>query len=429
MTKRQIIEADLTWTGSTFEPGVRIVIHGDRIERVGVEAPPTRRLESAALIPGFVNAHSHAFQRGLRGRGESFPDGAGSFWSWREAMYELVGSLDADGAYELSKAAFEEMLAAGITTVGEFHYLHHAPDRHDFSLDEVILRSASDAGIRIALLYAYYNTGDIGRPLDGAQRRFAVADPDEFWRRIDGLERLLDPSTQSLGAVVHSIRASTLDDLVSLHRESCARDMVFHMHVEEQQREIDACIDAYGARPMQLLCDRLAIDDRFTAVHCTHTDPGDLARFARAGANVCICPLTEANLADGVADIPSVRAAGGALCIGTDSNARISFTEELRWLEYVQRLSRQRRGVVVDEAGSVARALMEIGAAGGARALGVDAGAIQPGGLADLAAVDLNHPSLRGFDPDSLLDSLLLGGADSAIDEVCVGGRWRRPVR
>ena len=428
----QILRADLSFTGERFEAGVDVRI--DDSGRI-VEVAPTRAAElgsaqvqtlpGRALLPGFVNAHSHAFQRGLRGRGETFPSEAGSFWTWREAMYSLVGQLDRDTIYQLSYNAFREMLQAGITTVGEFHYVHHQGPGQDFALDDPVIEAASEAGIRLVLLQVFYKTGSVGKPLEGAQQRFATPSPDDFWRQVDHLAALLDPRTQSLGVVVHSVRAAGPEDLEAIHREALKRGMVFHIHVEEQRQEIEACRQAYGLRPMELLLERLEITSATTAVHCTHTASEDMARYLKAGGNVCICPLTEANLGDGIADLPGMLAGGaGQLSLGSDSNARISMFEEMRWLEYVQRLAREGRGICRDEAGEVGRTLLGIATRGGARSLGIPAGRLEAGHLADAFTIDLAAPALAGCDADSLLDALVFGAPDRVIDGVLVGGRW-----
>ncbi|MCA9311262.1 MAG: amidohydrolase family protein, partial [Phycisphaerales bacterium] len=297
---KTIFEADFTWTGDAFERGIRVVVEDGRITEVDTDIEGrVTRLSRRALLPGFVNAHSHAFQRGLRGRGETFPNHDGSFWSWREAMYDLVGEMTRERLYELSLLAFREMLEAGITTVGEFHYLHHPASEAGFAFDEVMLHAARDAGIRIVLLHAYYATGAIGQPLQGGQRRFACTSPAEYWDQIDHLQSLVDGDMQRLGVVAHSIRAAALEDIAALHAEAERRGLVFHMHIEEQVAEIEQAQQAYGRTPMGALFDTIAVNPRFTGVHCTHTAPDDMARFIAAGASVCICPLTEANLGDG----------------------------------------------------------------------------------------------------------------------------------
>ena len=243
------------------------------------------------------------------------PKGVGSFWSWRETMYELVESMDETTIYRLSRQAFAEMLAAGITTVGEFHYLHHDASGGGFAFDEVVLRAAADAGIRIVLLCTFYKTGGIGQPLKGSQSRFATHSLDEYWQQIDRLVAASRQGPASIGVAAHSIRAVPIDDLIALHDESTKRELVFHMHVEEQQSEIKGCEAALGHRPMALLNEHLAIDERFCAVHCTHTDPADMDAFLAADGNVCICPLTEANLGDGIPDLAGILTGRGHICL------------------------------------------------------------------------------------------------------------------
>ena len=429
MSRSQSLLAELTWFDGAFRPGIRVDVGDDgRIVAVGPvtsDARPTRRLAGRALLPGFVNAHSHAFQRGLRGRGEAVQSaGAGSFWSWREAMYSLVESLDPERLFELSLAAFAEMRRAGITTVGEFHYLHHPGPARDFAGDEAVIAAASDVGIRLVLLEAYYETGAIEQPLTGSQQRFMVANPAEYWAQMDRLAGRLR-ADQTLGAVAHSIRAAAPDTIAALWAEARRRDLVLHIHVEEQRREIEASVEAYGSRPMEIL---LAMGDLdgLTAVHCTHTEPRDLRRFFDAGGRACICPLTEGNLGDGIPALDATPSDHGRLCLGTDSNARISMLEEMRWLEYGQRLATERRGALPDEVGDVARRLLAVATDQGAASLGVASGRIEAGAWADLLAVDLAAPTLAGWDEESLLAALAFGTAEETIAATSVGGRWDR---
>ncbi|HEX7185476.1 MAG TPA: formimidoylglutamate deiminase [Thermoanaerobaculia bacterium] len=421
-----MIEADWTWTGEAFEPEVQIQAGEDgRITAVGrLGLAATLRLRDRALLPGFVSAHSHAFQRGLRGRGESFPAGAGSFWTWRQAMYGLVERLGPEEFQRLCVQTFREMRAAGITAVGEFHYFHHGPEAEDFAFDELVLRAAAEAGIRIALIEAYYRTGAIGQPLEGGQRRFGTPSTEVYWEQMDRLAAVLDPRRQTLAASVHSLRAAGLDDLRAVYDEARRRDLVFHIHVEEQRREIEDALTYYGKRPMTLLLETLGTATDITAVHCTHTDAEDMERFLAGGGTVCLCPLTEGNLGDGIAALPHIHQLGGAVCLGSDSNARISMLEEMRWLEYAQRLATESRGVLRDPAGQVARTLLKAATAGGADALGLDAGRIEPGRWADFAAIDLQARTLAGWEPDTLLDALVFGAGEEAIAATCVGGEW-----
>lgn len=427
MDRREIIEADLTWTGSRFERGVRVEVDRGVIGQVGRPAEnATIRLPGRALLPGMINAHSHAFQRGLRGLGETFPQGKGSFWTWREAMYALVESLDARRIHELSVQAFREMLAAGVTTVGEFHYVHHDASLGGFAFDEILLDAARVAGIRIALINTYYKTGGVGRPLAGGQLRFRTDSMPEFWSQMDRLAGKIDQRTQSLAAAAHSIRAVPIEEIQALHVESIRRGLPFHMHVEEQPQEIEDCIDAYGKPPMALFNERLAINPMLTAVHCTHTAAADMEEYLSRGGNVCINPLTEGNLGDGIPNLGRILKNGGNVALGSDSNNRLCWTEEMRWLEYGQRLSIQARGVWSDSEGFVGRKLLESATIAGARSLGVKAGRIAPGHAADFFTLDLQAPSLAGWSDQTLLDAFIFGCGNEAVADVCVAGAWRR---
>ena len=426
MTAPRVIQADLTWTGRRFEPGLQVVVdEGGRIEAVTTGRTPTDRHQRAALLPGFVNVHSHAFQRGLRGQGERFPAGVGDFWTWREAMYALVDRLDEPELFRLSRQAFEEMLEAGVTAVGEFHYMHHATGDTDYAFDRVVLDAAAAAGIRIVLLQTYYSTGGIGQPLGPAQRRFRSADVDAYWRQMDLLEPALDRRTQSLGVAPHSIRAASIEDIAALHVEARRRGLPFHMHVEEQRREVEECMATYGRPPMRVLTDILDIGGNLTAVHCTHTVAEDLKRFLQAGGTVCVNPLTEGNLGDGLPTLEPVEALADRLCLGTDSNARISLIEEMRWLEYGQRLRTEKRGALRSGEGEVAATLLGAATIGGARALGLPAGRIEAGHWADLAVIHLEHPSLAGCDAEHLAEALITGADNGVVLGTYVGGRWR----
>jgi len=428
----QILVADLTWTGKAFERHVQVEIDPEgRIAALtrGTDATPcsqpVTRLAGRALLPGFVNVHSHAFQRGLRGRGETFPAGAGNFWTWREAMYALVDRLEAPQLFALCLQAFREMRAAGITSLGEFHYVHHSQNGVDFAFDEIVLEAAAQVGLRLVLLNTYYKTGGIGQPLAGGQRRFLTPSPALYWEQMDRLSGLLRSPLQSLGAVVHSLRAASLEDLSAVHEEACRRGLLFHIHVEEQRKEIEDCLKAYGKTPLALINERLSISPAFTAIHCTHSAAQDMDRFGAAGGNVCLCPLTEANLGDGIADVTRMRAAGAGLCLGSDSNVRLSWLEEMRWLEFAQRLGTESRGVLRDGEGEVGRMAFRAATEGGARALGLDAGQIAPGFWADFVAIDLAAPALAGWTDETLLDALVFGAGSETIAATAVAGVWQ----
>jgi formiminoglutamate deiminase len=339
-------------------------------------------------------------------------------------MYALAASLDRDTLGQLCRRSFAEMRSAGITAVGEFHYLHHDGD-HDWAFDEVVLEAARDVGIRLVLLQACYSAGGIGRPLEPGQRRFDTVDLATYWRQWDRLARQLDPRTQSLGVVAHSVRAARLAEIKALHAEAVRRRLPFHIHVEEQRKEIEEAVAAYGRTPMRVLCEELQSADGITAVHCTHTSPEDMTVFLQGGGRVCVCPLTEANLGDGIPDLTAPHAAGGRLALGTDANTRISAIEEMRWLEYGQRLRAERRGALADPRGGVAASLLEAATSGGAAALGLGSGRIAPGEWADFVAVNLNAVPLAGEPSEGLLEAITFGGGNEVVAGTFVGGKWR----
>lgn len=398
----------LAWIDGDFQSGIEIEVRGDCIADVRVtDLPPTD--PSVALLPGFVNAHSHAFQRGLRGHGEVFTNPADDFWSWREAMYGLVETLTPETAYEHSLRAFQEMRAAGITSVGEFHYIHHSDAGLDCALDEAVLAAAATADIRIVLLYACYLTGGFGSPLAGAQSRFDGTDLSTWWKAFDRAQAACQGDMQTMGVVIHSLRAVPIDIAAELRAEAKRRNLVVHLHLEEQPAEIKDCQAAHGCTPMRLVLDRLDPGPDMTAVHCTHTDVAEMTEYAATGAHVCVCPLTEANLGDGIADVTGMRKAHASICLGTDSNARISMIEEMRLCEYGQRLRDGRRGACVDTDGRIDRPLIDMATRAGAAALGLNAGSITQGALADFNRIDLAAPELQAISPQHLAAAIITG--------------------
>ena len=381
-----------------------------RITAVGQGAAP---YDGDFALPALGNAHSHAFQRALAGHGEARA-GDDSFWSWREAMYALANRLDADAMYSVTRLAYSEMLAAGFTAVAEFHYLHHAKDgARGTEMADAVVQAARDTGIRLRLLPVYYHSGGFDRPAGDAQRRFTHATVDEFLKLVDSIDH------PDLGLAVHSLRAVPLAHLKELAAQDAA---LFHIHVSEQQAEVEQCIAAHGKRPITLLADTVELDARWTLVHATHADTAERARILASGACVALCPLTEAYLGDGLFAAAEFHAQGGLLAIGTDSNARIDAIDELRWLEYGQRLRDQRRARLADESG-IGVPLWQAAAAGGAHATGFAVGRIEVGFFADLVALDATGSPWAGVEPARWPDAWLTGGSRHDIARVYVGGK------
>jgi formimidoylglutamate deiminase len=392
------------------------------------------RLRDCALMPGFVNAHSHAFQRLLRGRTHwrtsevADPD----FWSWRELMYACALSLTPDEIFAVSRFCFLEMLRAGYTTVGEFHYLQRDQNGEAYAnaneLAERVIAAAREVGIRISLLNVCYAEGGVGRPLLPEQRRFATPDLDTY---LLDTERLVvryakDPLV-TVGTAPHSVRAVAREWLLRIRDFAAGLGLPLHMHVSEQPAEVEACVAKYGKRPVELLADDEVLSPRFTGVHCTHVLEHEINLLADARATVCACPTTERDLGDGIMPAREMVRAGVPIAIGTDSQTIIAPLEEIRALEYHERLRSLRR-VALTRPGSdgrheVAPVLIASGTSAGARSLGIDAGAIRAGALADLVAIDIRHISLLGVPAPDLAAALALSGSPDVVRDVWVAGK------
>ncbi len=406
-----VYHPELVWIDGGFCPGKSITVEEGVITHIG-EGDGS---DKGAFLPGFVNAHSHAFQRGLRGRSETFASGGDSFWGWRDEMYKLVDEVSVDTFRELCVQSFSEMRQAGITTVGEFHYFHHDKE-NDFAMDRAVLEAASEVGIRIVLLHAFYaHGGPRKESLSAGQLRFSTQDIEAWWKRVDTLAKNVDGTMQRVGTVAHSVRAVDIDSIKEIAIGALHRGMPLHIHLEEQRQEIEACLEEHGVTPMALLNNAIDVSPMVTAVHCTHTAPADMEQWLSTGGNVCLCPLTEANLADGICDMHRIVKQNGCVSLGTDSNARISMLEEMRWMEYVQRLHREERGVCVDNSGSVANYLIDASTKNGARCLGIPAGDILVGKYADFTVINVKHPQLAGCSPETLPAAICFGADNSVI--------------
>jgi formimidoylglutamate deiminase len=431
---------DLVYRAGAFHPGLAVEVDAatGRITRLApaaeVEAAAVTRLRDVALLPGFVNAHSHAFQRLIRGRTQWRPadDSASDFWSWREAMYHAALGMSPDDVYSVSRFCFLEMLRAGITTVGEFHYLHNDPAGRPYDdraeLARRVIAAARDVGIRISLLNVCYTTGAIGEALRHEQRRFGTPDVAEFVETAatlaDDMDR--DPLV-TVGIAPHSVRAVPRDVIRALHDWSTRRRLPFHMHVSEQPAEVEACLAAYGRRPVEMLHDDGTLDERFTGIHATHITDDEVRMLARSGATVCACPTTERDLGDGILRAVDLVRAGGRIALGTDSQTVIDPLEDMRLVEYHERLQRLERVVItraaVADRREPAPLLLDMATSVGARSLRLDAGALEGGMLADMVGVDLTHHTLAGWTPGTLASMITLSAPSDVISDVWVGGR------
>lgn len=412
--------ADWTWLDGTLHRDLAVTIQGGVVTAVGPPAGPVQRLPGRVLLPGFVNAHSHAFQRVLRGRVEA---AGGSFWGWRDAMYRAVDRLTPDLLEAATRFAFVEMVAAGWTHVVEFHYVHHqaggTPYDDPAELSRRVLAAAEFAGIGITLLPVAYQRGGAGVPAAGGQLRF-LHTADAFARLVEEL-RGEEREGVRVGFAAHSVRAvdrAFLAELVRLPAE------VVHAHVSEQPREIRECLAEHGRRPIELLADVGLLGSRFTGVHATHLGDGEAELLGETGSAVCVCPTTERNLGDGLPDLGALLAAGVPLSLGTDSHARIDPFAEARALEDGERLRSGKR-VVLAAGGTTAAAVLAAATTGGARCAGVPGGRLVVGAPADLVAVALDEASCAGTedDPDALAGALLLTASPRDVTDVWVRGR------
>ncbi|MFZ0218204.1 MAG: formimidoylglutamate deiminase [Candidatus Dormiibacterota bacterium] len=411
--------APLAIVAGALERDVLLEAEGDRFRAVtpGIADPPAdaERLRGLTM-PGLANAHSHAFHRALRGRTET---GRGTFWTWREQMYALAATLTPAICLALARATYAEMALAGMTCVGEFHYLHHDPEGRPYAdanvMGRALLQAAEEAGIRITLLDTCYLAGGFGVPPEGAQRRFSDGDADRWAARVDDLGA---PAHARIGAALHSVRAVPAEQMGTVVAWAARRACPLHVHLSEQRVENEECEREHGRSPTRLLGDRGVLAARTTAVHATHVDPADVEALGSAGVTACLCPTTERDLADGIGPGRPLAAAGCPLALGSDGHFVIDGFEEARALELDERLRTEQRGHWT------AAELFDAASGAGHRALGWgDAGRLAPGQLADLVTVRLDGPRLAGAGPAFALEAVLFGATAGDVDRVVVGGR------
>lgn len=399
---------------------IKINDEGRIIEMVGVD--PSQCKPGLAL-PGIPNAHSHSFQRALTGFGEvpNFQKGEDTFWSWRESMYALANQLNPDQFYDIARQAFMEMLQAGYTSVAEFHYLHHNKEGQlSLEMADALILAARDVGIRMRLLPVLYMRGGFTLPAQAEQYRFVFSSLTQYCKLVEHC-RTQGPT----GIAPHSLRAVPAESLPRLMQYAAAilgKNFPVHIHIAEQKKEVEECLAAHQASPVQFLANTVPLTSQWNLVHATHINGRELDLLARSNAQVILCPLTEGYLGDGVFPATQFFQAGGRFAIGSDSNTLIDALGEMRFLEYTQRLITRKRSRLATAQG-LGRSLWEMTAETGAKAVQFTVGQLQTGHFADIVVLDTQRAPLNGMPVVRMLDAAVIGGARDLIKEVYVGGK------
>lgn len=448
---------NLIYAGGRFQGGLALSCDTfGQISSITInETESATLLKDRALLPGLVNAHSHAFQRVIRGRTEyRTANNQDNFWTWREMMYSAATRLTPEDVYDASRMAFLEMALGGITAVGEFHYLHHGPDGKSYDdpnlLAKEVVRAAHDVGLRIALLRVAYARSGFDTDANPQQARFIEKDPQVYLKNVEQLiadlargsspkvgeaESASDrsirdtrtPANAWVGVAPHSVRAVSLDYLKQVVRFADERKLPVHMHVAEQQAEVSACIAEYGRSPVALLQTEGLLSERFTGVHVIHVTPKAIAMLASARAMICACPTTERNLGDGIVPADSFYEQGLRVALGTDSHVEIDLLEDARELEYHLRLQKMERAVLSSSQdngkSALAARLFTSATVSGAESIHAAGGTLEPGRPADFFTVDLNDPSIAGASEEDLLSTIVFSLSKSAVKDVVVGGK------
>lgn len=398
--------------------------------RAGVPCPPDAHRLAGPVLPGLVDAHSHAFQRAMAGLAERRDSGEDDFWSWRDRMYRVALRISPGQLRAVAAQLYVELLRGGYTQVCEFHYLQHAPDGRPYddplALSWALADAAAQAGIGLTVMPVLYERAGFTQPgLREDQRRFRSSAQD-VWHAAQALAASGRPLLNA-GVAVHSLRAAAPESIATLERLAESFDGPIHVHVAEQLREVADCQAATGRRPIEWLAHHARLDARWQLVHATHSTREEIEAVAASGAGVVLCPSTEANLGDGLADLPGWLAAGVPLAIGSDSQVTRAWPEELRWLDYGQRLALRQRNVSAApercQPGTAAR-LFKLAQQAGARAAGFARWGLVPGARADALVVDLSSPNLLGVPASHVLDALVFSSPGRPWRDVMVGGRW-----
>lgn len=437
------LHAPLAWVEGRWQRDVLLtVLNGHWTEvAAGVPQPADAERLAGPLLPSLVNAHSHAFQRAFVGLAERREAGQDDFWSWRDRMYALALRISPQQLRAVATQLYGELLRGGYTQVCEFHYLHHPADPahggqgfdDEMAMAWALAEAAEDTGIGLTLLpVVYTRSGFNATGLRPDQHRFA-ADADWVWRACQRIEAAGLPRVKA-GVALHSLRGASPADIARLRELVGDTPLPIHIHVAEQTAEVTDCVAATGKRPIQWLADEGLLDARWQLVHATHAEPAEIEAVARRGAGIVICPGTEANLGDGLADLPRWLADGVPLTVGSDSQVTRGWVEELRWLEYGQRLVLRQRNVSAEPGSqpSSAGRLFDAAVAGGASAAGFARWGLVPGARADALVLNRDADGLRGLPDDALLDAVVFGSNGSPWQSVWVAGRarpWRPPAR
>ncbi len=419
--------------------GLLVDVHGMVAGQVTEDAVPAGtqvvRLTGRALLPGLANAHSHTFQRLFRGRAEGRAAGGDTFWTWREQMYRAAGFVSPEDLYDVARATFLEMVAAGITVVGEFHYLHRDPAGEAYAgpnlLGKQVIAAAQSVGIRICLLRSGYFRAGFERAPHPGQRRFYES-PEEYLRNLEDLAaEFRQVENVTVGAAPHSIRAVPLDELKEIVEFTRSEEQLpLHMHISEQVAENAACVAEYGMTPVTLMAEHEILSPRTTLIHAIHLTDPEFESVARSGTTICSCPTTERNLGDGIFPADTAARLGIPVAFGTDSQAQIDILEDARQLEYHLRLRDQQRGILdasarVDWANleSIGKGLLTAATRNGYAALGLQGGSLAAGEPADFFTIDLNDLSILGVDSKSLEAQAVFAVSKGAVRDVAVQGR------
>ncbi|MGQ4457267.1 formimidoylglutamate deiminase [[Kitasatospora] papulosa] len=408
------------WLGTHVEPGVLLEVSGGRVAgvRTGVDTPPPGATALHGLtVPGLANTHSHAFHRALR---STVQVGSGTFWTWRETMYRTASRLTPDTYYDLARATYAEMALAGITAVGEFHYLHHAPGGTPYdnpnAMGEALIAAAAEAGIRITLLDTAYLAAGFGEKPNRHQTRFSDGTADAWAERASLLQG--DDDLVVIGAAIHSVRAVPAEQLATVARWARERSVPLHVHLSEQTAENDACLAAHGRTPTRLLADHGVLGPATTGIHNTHLTPEDIELLGASRTGTCMCPTTERDLADGIGPAEALQRAGSPLSLGSDSHAVIDLFEEARAMELNERLRTHVRGHWT------ASALLRAASADGHAALGrPDGGTLEPGAPADLTTVALDSVRTAGPVPRLGAEAAVFAATAADVRHTVVAGR------